>query len=137
MTPIKTKAFSLLARRSHFSKELALKLSQKGYPQTEVNSIIKELQKNGWLNDRELAKNFAMNKKSRGYGAKIITHQLKEKAGEIDLFLTDSEEEVKKFIKKRYCKDLPEKQNKVIRALLRRGFSYDLIHKVLTSMSSP
>ena len=54
MESIKAKAFALLAKRAYFSKQLRLKLSEKGYPQNEIDPLIEELTKRGWLNDSEL-----------------------------------------------------------------------------------
>ncbi|NGX47951.1 MAG: hypothetical protein K1000chlam3_01377, partial [Chlamydiae bacterium] len=39
------------------------------------------------------------------------------------------------FIEKKYRRDLPEKREKVIAALLRRGFSYDLIKTLLEDIT--
>jgi len=134
MQSIQSKASFLLAKRSYFSKELAKKLEDKGYPKKEIESLISELTKRGWLNDQELAKRFIQRQKEKGYGGKVIAWKLKEKGGEMGAFIEDSEEDIKSFLQKRYRKDLPEKKQKVIAALMRRGFSYDLINKTLHSI---
>ena len=135
MQSIKAKAFALLAKRAYFSKALSLKLQEKGYPQKEIESLLQELKSQGWLNDEELATRYVERQKSRGYGARLIALKLREKAGEIDIPIEESEEALRTFIEKRYLKDLPEKRDKVIRALMRRGYSYPLINKILTSIS--
>jgi len=131
MQSVKAKAFSLLARKSYFSKELSGKLREKGYLEKEISALIKELQKQGWLNDQELANRYVEQQKRKGYGSKVIAYKLREKAGEIAMLSEDSEDTLKAFIERRYLKDLPEKRTKVINALLRRGFSYELIDRVL------
>jgi len=131
MKKIKSKAFSLLARKSYFSKELAGKLKEKGYEEKEIAPLIQSLQKDGWLDDQELAKRYIAQKKRKGYGAKVIAYELKQKGGELSIAIDDEEEVLRAFVEKRYLKDLPEKREKVIGALMRRGFSYELIDRVL------
>ncbi len=131
MQSIKAKAFSLLARRAYFSKQLEAKLKEKGYLDDEIQALFRELEESGWLNDLELASRFVERQKEKGYGPRVISMKLREKAGAIDIPIEESEEAVIAFVKKRYLRDLPEKRQKVIGALLRRGISYDLINKVL------
>ena len=129
MQSIKAKASSLLARRSYFSKELKTKLLEKGYPQDEIKNLLAELTKRGWLNDQELAKRYCERLQQRGYGPRLITLKLREKAGSLDIEpLEESEEAVLSLIRKRY---MPIQRDKVFRALLRRGFSFELINKAL------
>lgn len=137
MDALKTKAFSLLAKRSYFSRELGKKLLDKGFSEDRVESLLDLLKKQGWLNDEELAARFVKRQKAKGYGAKLIAHKLREKAGEkILLEISDSKEDALNLIKKKYQKDLPYKKNKVIAALLRRGYSYELIKTLLEDISS-
>ncbi|NGX37853.1 MAG: Regulatory protein RecX [Chlamydiae bacterium] len=132
MQSIKAKAYSLLARRSYFSKQLKHKLLEKGYPQEEIKNLIDELTRRGWLNDLELAKRYCEQQQRRGYGPKLIALKLREKAGPIDISLEESEEAAIALVRKRY---MPLQREKVIRALLRRGFSFELINKVLSHIS--
>lgn len=135
MMPIKAKAFSLLAKRSYFTKELKQKLSEKGYSQTEIENLIQELTKQGWLNDQDLALRYSEKLRARGYGARVIAQKIYQKAGELDLPLEeDSKEAVLHLIHKKYRNNLPKKRNKVIAALMRRGFSYELIKTLLESI---
>lgn len=131
MQSIRAKAFALLAKRSYFKKELGRKLAEKGYPEEEINPLLEKLEERGWLNDDELAKRFIVRQKERGYGPKVIAMKLKQKMGNCDCIIEESKEEAKRLIQKKYHRDLPEKKDKVIRALLRRGFSYDTIKDLL------
>ena len=135
MQSIKEKAFSLLAKRAYFSKQLKEKLRIKGYPEEDITSLLQELKKRGWLNDEELAKRFVENQRQKGYGARFIAMKLREKAGVIDISISESEEAVLHLVKKRYLSKLPEKRHLVVSALLRRGISYELINKVLSRIS--
>lgn len=131
MQSIKAKAFSLLAKRAYFSKELERKLLEKGYPHQEIATLLQELREKGWLNDEELANRFVERCREKGYGARMIAFKLREKAGEVAIPIEESKEAALQLIQKKYRRDLPEKRDKVIAALLRRGFSYDLIKTLL------
>lgn len=131
---LKEKAFSLLARKNYFTRELKTKLLEKGYPENEIKDLLEELKKGGLLNDQELAERFINTQKEKGYGARWIERKLIEKAGRLSLSISESEEAVRKLVKKRYLKKLPEKRPQVISALLRRGISYELILKVLNTI---
>lgn len=134
MQSIKAKAFALLARKGYFSKELRKKLLEKGYPEEEISALIQELTQRGWLNDQERASRFVEVQRQKGYGAKMIALKLREKAGPIEVELDESEDALIALIQKRYLSKLAEKREKVIQALLRRGYSYDLICKALQSL---
>lgn len=136
MESIKAKAFALLARKAYFSKQLRQKLLEKGYPKGEIEDLIAEFIRRGWLNDQELASRYVEQQRQKGYGARRIALQLREKAGQVDVQLGESEEVLVALIQKKYLGKLAENRGKVIQALLRRGFSYDLICKVLKDANS-
>jgi regulatory protein len=131
LPPIKAKAYALLAKKAYFSLQLKKKLVEKGYPEGEIAALLKELIERGWVNDRELAARFIEQHKAKGYGARRIQLKLREKAGMLDLPIEDSFEEARSLVQRKYLKDLPEKRDKVIRSLMRRGYGYDLIKTVL------
>lgn len=131
MVSIRSKAFSLLSRRAYFSKQLTRKLKEKGYPEEEIKDLIADFTKRGWLNDDELAKRFVERQTEKGYGPRVILMKLREKAGEIALEVDPSEGALRTLIKKKYARDLPEKRNKVIAALMRRGHPYDVITRLI------
>lgn len=133
MSKIKNKAFSLLARRDYFSKELEKKLFEKGFEKSEICSLIKDLKEQGWLNDRDLAKRVVSKLREKGYGARVISQKLRFRAGEIFVSIDDGD--ISSLIFKKYLKRLPQDKNKVIAALIRRGFSYDLIDKALRTIT--
>lgn len=133
MMPIRNKAFSLLARQAYFSKQLFCKLKEKGYLEGEIKALIADFEKRGWLNDQELAARYVERQKEKGYGPRVIQMKLREKAGDLDVELIESEEPIKALLEKKYKKELPAKKDKVVAALLRRGFSYELIKQVLNA----
>ncbi len=135
MQPIKAKAYFLLARRPYFSRELSAKLLEKGYPKGEIDPLIKELTSRGYLNDAELAARFIESQKRRGYGPMVISHKLRQKAGEMDLSCEEDEDLLRSYIEKKHLKNLPEKKDKVIQSLMRKGHSYGLINKILATIT--
>ncbi len=134
MQSIKAKAFSLLAKKAYFSKELERKLREKDYPINEILPILKELKAQGWLNDEDLAARYVERLKAKGYGRRVIALKLREKAGPIEVSIEESEDAALALIEKKYRRDLPEKKEKVIAALMRRGFSYELIKNLLENI---
>ncbi len=131
MQSIKAKAGSLLSRRAHFTKELREKLRQRGYPLKEIEPLLQQLTELGYLDDKELAKSLIEKLRRKGYGAKVIAYKLFEKAGSLNIEIEESDEGLERLIQTRYLKDLLENREKVIRALLRRGYPYSLIEKHL------
>lgn len=55
LKPISETALALLARREHAVKELQRKLSQKGYPLSEIRTVLESMQGRGYLNDARYA----------------------------------------------------------------------------------
>lgn len=129
MSTIKAKAFSLLAKRSYFSKQLSEKLKEKGYPEKEIAPLIDELKEQKWLDDHDLAERFIQREREKGYGARVIAQKLRQKAGPLPIEIADGE--IAQLIERKYKKKLPIDRQKVIAALLRRGFSYELIQRAL------
>ncbi|NGX58948.1 MAG: Regulatory protein RecX [Chlamydiae bacterium] len=65
MQSIKAKAFSLLAKKAYFSKELDRKLREKDYPINEILPLLKELKEQGWLNDEDLTARYVERLKAK------------------------------------------------------------------------
>lgn len=61
-------ALALLAARSHAAAELARKLARKGYPEAAVRRALAALAEQGWLDDREFARQY-VRARSEGRGA--------------------------------------------------------------------
>lgn len=131
MQTVKAVAYSLLSRRSYFSKQLKTKLLQKGFREEEIDPVLLELEAQGYLNDREQGERLIRRERGRGYGPLIIAQKLRERGGTVSLPIQVSKEDLIPLIKKKYAKRLPQEKNKVIAALLRRGYSFDLINMAL------
>ena len=142
---IKQRAFRLLGRRQHSSSELRRKLWNKDYEQKLIDEVIEDLQKKGYLDDKEFIRAFVAEKTKtknwsvkrikgelfkRGVASKLIDEMLSEQPTESDL------ESAMKLAKKKYevlmkrklePKDL---RNKLSAHLFSKGFEYDLIKEV-------
>ena len=135
MQSIKAKAFFLLAKRAYFSKQLAKKLQEKGYPNTEIEELLLYFKERGWINDHELAHSYINKLRQRGYGPQVIKWKLREKMGTaFEETIEEREEDLHLFIQKRYKNKLVDQRQKVISSLLSRGFSYELIRRVIDQM---
>jgi regulatory protein len=80
------RALKLLARRSHFRRELEVKLRKKGFEEEAVAAALERLSADGVLDDAETAREFARFKLSRGpLGRPKLTAELARKGADPDL----------------------------------------------------
>jgi regulatory protein len=142
---IKQRAFRLLGRRQHSSSELRRKLWNKDYEQKLIDEVIEDLQKNGYLNDKEFIRAFVAEKsKTKNWSIKRIKGELFKRGVVSKLFdeiFNDRPKEVDsesamKLAKKKYevllKRNLEPKElkNKLSTYLFSKGFDYDLIREV-------
>ncbi|HSL84320.1 MAG TPA: RecX family transcriptional regulator, partial [Thermoanaerobaculia bacterium] len=59
-------AVKLLARRTHFRREIEAKLGERGYPPAEVEEALARLSERRYLDDAEAARQFVAGKLGRG-----------------------------------------------------------------------
>ena len=142
---IKQRAFRLLGRRQHASFELSRKLWNKDYEQKLIDEVIEELQKKGYLDDKEFIRVFVADKSKtknwsvkrikgelfkRGIASKLIDETLIDQPREADI------ENAMKLANKKYEVLLKRKlerkelRNKLSAYLFSKGFDYDLIKEV-------
>ena len=120
----KAYAFRLLNMRSYSKKILFQKLEKKGFSENVSNELIIEIERLGFLPEKELAESIVRRKIQQGYGPRYIQQYLKEKGLDPTHLEIDEEKALEKWIPKLKGK---EKQ-KVIPFLIRKGFSLDKIH---------
>jgi len=147
---IKEAAYRLLGFRMRSKNELKRRLMEKGFPPEMVDPLIDELETKGYLNDREFALAFARDKiRNRNLGpvalrSELSAHRL---APEIirDTIKTiyeefPVEELLNRLLTKR--KIMPgtklsaKERKRIFNFLQRKGFTNDLIMKILTSHPS-
>ncbi|MGN1192311.1 MAG: regulatory protein RecX [Dorea sp.] len=138
----KLRAMHLLSDMGRTESQLRTKLLQGGYPQKIVDEAITYVKSFGYINDREYARNFVESRKEKksrkeiyaalcqkGLDSELIEEALNEcYAGE------DSLQAIKALLRKKGYhpgnEDLKENQ-KIIGYLVRKGFQYEDIRKVV------
>ncbi len=143
----RTMVLRLLSYRARSRKEVSEYLERKGFPQTLSESVIKEMESYGYINDEQFAEDFILSRKSRGYGIRKVSYELYLKG--IDDGLIDQKTaehfdpdhdliRIKEIIEQRHRKraflNEPEQaKERAIRReaafLKRRGFQENLILK--------
>lgn len=136
MKIIKKKALYLLSRKAYFKKELRLKLSKYGFKKEDIESSLCELERLGLLEENDLAQSFVQKQMRKGYGSKVIWYKLREKAGDViasTFVIEENEEILQKLIQKYLQKKHFQNRQKIVLALLRRGYALEMILKNLKS----
>ncbi|NGX45081.1 MAG: Regulatory protein RecX [Chlamydiae bacterium] len=120
----------LLARRDYFTFEVRSKLSEKGFPQDEIEKAISEMEKLGYLNDERRGRAYAKQQLALGYGPRAIEFKLRVKGGRSPY--TPSREEQEEALrayssrKKLSFSGYTSKQ-KLFAKLSQRGFASEVI----------
>jgi regulatory protein len=122
--------------------QLKKKLQKKGFQQQAIDKVIEKLSCLGYLNDIDYAQRLAEKLlKHKLYGLKHIRQVLKQKgipdgiALKVLTDFTDDEEESARLLVKKKALPLPlgrENAAKLAGYLYRRGFSSQIIKKVIT-----
>lgn len=140
-------ALKLLTIRDYTEKEIYIKLCRKKYDKNIANDVVKELIKKGYLNDEEYAEKWINNIAfSKSIGINGVKYQLLKKGISYNI-ITDklnnyNEYEAvlyavnKKLRQIKYKKHEKNKIKPIIsRFLQRKGFTYDIIVKILEEYS--
>ncbi len=134
-TLAKKSAAKTLARRSVSKNELSKKLLEKGFSEEESYDAVSWFEKRGFLDDEAYAEALVQYYTARGYGPLRIKKELFHRGIEREIcekilsLLPESTDEISRLIlKKLHGEELtPEKKNKIVAFLMRRGFKYDEI----------
>ena len=146
---LRTRALQYLARREYSRAELAAKL--RPYAQVEddfeqlqpidLDALLDDLTERGWLSDARAATQLLHARRPR-FGMQRITHELRQKGISEELIeqalpaLKDSELESAHGVWQRKFGALPQdakEKARQMRFMQSRGFSFDVIFKVLRS----
>ncbi len=144
---LKTRALQYLARREYSRAELAEKLRpyatvEDDFEQlqpVDLDALLNNLVEQGWLSDERAAAQLLRAKRPR-FGTQRIAHEMRHKGIGEDLIeqampsLKESELESARHIWQRKFGTLPQDEKekaKQIRFMQSRGFSFDVIFKVL------
>ena len=146
---IKQRAFRLLGRRPHSTAELRRKLWNKDYEQKLIDEVIADLQKKGYLDDKEFIRAFVAGKsKTKSWSVKRIKAELFKRGIATKLIeeilsaqSKDSESDnAMKLASKKYevllKRNLEPKElrTKLSTYLFSKGFDYDLIREVCVKL---
>lgn len=124
----------ILSRKDYFSKELKMKLIEKGFDLSDIDEVIDHLIKEKYINDESLVERKINYLQNKGWGEFKIYKYLLEKGmskafvkSSLEKYL-NSELEIKNIIK--YSKKKKEFEKKV-RYLTSKGFKESLVLKIL------
>jgi regulatory protein len=138
-------AVNLLSFRSRSTRELATKMKQKGYEQEPIDKVIEKLNYYGYLNDYHFSTQLVNDKQKfkhagknllkqelyqKGVDKEIINQVIEEKVNdeeEYERALMLAEKKVKTLTKD----DKNAKYRKLSGLLARKGYSFDIISKVI------
>ncbi len=132
-----------LARREYSLAELHAKLSSNATPEDNLDAVLDELVKRGWLSDARAAEQIVNARRAR-FGTQRIAHELKQKGISDDLInaalpqLKQGELKAARVVwQKKFgvvAQDAKEKA-KQMRFLQSRGFSMEVIFRVMKDAS--
>lgn len=134
------RAVSILSRREYSEQELRRRLLQYTDDEKEIEAVIARLQKENWQSDQRFAENFVSFRQGR-WGNQKILHALKQHHLDPEL-VSDLKEQLKDTELERATEvwerkfhgeypTTPQERAKQMRFLASRGFSADVVRKVL------
>lgn len=136
---LRSRALNLLARREHSRAELQRKLAPHTEDQQELIELLDELARRGWLSDVRFAEALVHDKQAK-FGTSRLAYELRERGVEESVIrdqlaeLKDSELERARQVWQSKFGVLPEDPKaraKQMRFLQSRGFSFEVIGKVI------
>jgi len=136
----KNYAIDLVSRKMYSEKEIRIKMKQKEFSHTAIDSVVDILKEYGYINDEAFAAIYCEHYMQK-YGAKKIAFELKNKG--IDSEIVENavsgiknDDTLEELIKKKVgSKELDFKEySKIVRYFLSKGFEYDAVQSVLNKM---
>ena len=134
-------ALSLLAMREHSRQQLAQKLAQRDYPETEISDALQQLSDDGYLSDERAFSASVAGGLRRGHGPLRIRAQLREAGLPSDGPITADNEtpidwiaQAKGLAERRFGTDPPNDYKEWARRarfLQSRGFDSETIRRAL------
>jgi regulatory protein len=140
------KAYDLLSRRAHSSLELRSKLSKKEYSARDIDTVISECERLGFLNDELFANDYAAELGRQGKGRFQIKMRLRKKGISDNLIeqalcnmgnneYENAEQALRGKLRGLINEsDINKRRQKAYRFLAYRGFSGDIIANLLENI---
>ena len=142
---LRTRALKALGRREHSRQELRAKLEPFAEDTGELDALLDELEKRGWLSEARFVEQLTTTRR-RKFGAARIVHELRERGVSADAIdaaqaqLKAGEVEAARAVWKKKFGVLPRSLNergKQARFLASRGFSAEVVQRVLKGGDEP
>jgi regulatory protein len=136
---LRARALKALARREHTRQELQAKLQPFAEDPDELEPLLDNLEKRGWLSEARFVEQLTTVRRRR-FGAARILHELREKGvsdtalAAAQSLLKDGEVDAARAVWKKKFGSLPttlEERAKQSRFLASRGFAAEVVHAVL------
>ena len=136
---LRARALKALGRREHSRQELQAKLQPFAENPDELDTLLDELEKRGWLSEARFVEQLTTTRR-RKFGAARIVHELRQKGVSDDAIsaaqaqLKAGEVEAARAVwTKKFGKlpRSPQERGKQARFLAGRGFSAEVVHQVL------
>jgi regulatory protein len=136
---LRARALKALGRREHSRLELQAKLQPFAENPDELDALLDELEKRGWLSEARFVEQLTTTRR-RKFGAARIVHELREKGVSDDAIcaahvqLKVGEVEAARAVWKKKFGKLPrslQERGKQARFLAGRGFSGEVVRQVL------
>ena len=140
---LRSRALGLLARREHSRAELQRKLSPHMEDAQELIDLLDDFTRRGWLSDARFAEALVHDKQAK-FGTSRLAYELRERGVEDSVIreqmvtLKDSELDRARQVWQSKFGVLPEDAKaraKQMRFMQSRGFSFDVIGKILRGIS--
>lgn len=136
-----TKALKYLSYKNRSVKEVFDYLLKKGYDNKEINEAIEKLMEYKFIDDRNFSEVFVRDRQIKGRSKRMIGYELKQKGVNKDLTestLENAQDDLKtaqEYIEKRLQQfqrlDPEKRKQRIVGRLQSRGYSWDVIKKVL------
>jgi regulatory protein len=143
---LKQRAVGMLARREYSRSELAARLAATGALRSEIDPVLDELERAGYLSDARFA-SAVVRQKAGGYSKRAIAHALREKgvagpAAQEALAALDGEDEFAQALalwRRRFGKAPADEREKArqVRFLVSRGYATSVVFRVLRVAGAP
>jgi Uncharacterized protein conserved in bacteria len=136
---IRQRALGFLARREYSRQELKRKLAPHAEDEAEVDALLEDFQKRGWLSEARFAEQIVHARRAK-FGTQRIVQELREKGvgeeaiGAVLPELKDSELETARAVWAKKFGQAPmdaKEKARQVRFLASRGFRMDVIFRVL------
>jgi len=138
---LRQRALDFLARREYSRQELGRKLGGYADEGDDVEAVLDDFQKRGWLSDERFSEQIVNARKSR-YGSLKVAHELREKGVSeevVDKAVTElaaNDLENARAVWQKKFGELPKSRDewaRQARFLQGRGFGFETIKRVLNS----